>query len=197
MMMDLDPSGDARALTTAELEELVGMKLGSSKIEFVGFGQRAWRKVADGWLEYPEYPKPGEKPKRRAAVPKCPTPSYVRRAEFVREVDGDSFFVRLDHGKFPVTRSVDEIEVRVRGLFCPELDEPRGEDARSLTTVTLTSATEIVVETFRTKGGGGKGSFGRTVADVWVDGRLLADIVIAAGLGAAVDLAGKYGDAAA
>jgi hypothetical protein len=195
MMREGTPPGDVRALTTSELEELVGIRLGSSKIEFVGFGKRAWRKLADGWLEYPEYPMPGEKPKRQAA-PTRPDPSYVRRAEFVREIDGDSFIVRLDHGKFPVTRSTDEIEVRVHGLFCPELHEPKGEDARSLTTVTLMGAKEIVVETFRTKGGGGIGSFGRTVADVWVDGRRLADIIIAAGLGSPVDAAGKFGDAA-
>ncbi len=108
----------------------------------------------------------------------APIPSYVRRATFVDPVDGDSFWLRLDHGRFPSTRSEDTIHVRVKDLWCPELNEPDGPEAAKFTTDTLAGAQRIIAQTY-------KGSFARTVADVWVDDVLLAHRVIAAKLGSA------------
>ena len=110
----------------------------------------------------------------------APEPCYVRKAQFVAPVDGDSFYVRLDHGSFPNTRSEDTIEVRVLDLWCPELDEPGGPEAADFTTSVMRQAAKIVVQTFRTKGDKGKGSFARTIGDVWVDDERLADVVVGA-----------------
>lgn len=106
----------------------------------------------------------------------APEPAYVRKAEFIAAHDGDTITLRLDHGRFPAVRSVDEVPIRIRGLFCPELRERGGPDARAFVEDVLRRAHSIVVQTY-------KGSFERTVGDVWVDGELLAGIVIAAGHG--------------
>jgi endonuclease YncB( thermonuclease family) len=105
-----------------------------------------------------------------------PTPAYVRRATFVSNHDGDTVVLALDHGKFPTSRAVTEAELRLRGVACPELSEPGGAEAAEFTRSTLAGAQRITVQTYR-------GSFARTVADVWVDGQPLADLIVAAGMG--------------
>lgn len=105
-----------------------------------------------------------------------PIPAYVRKATFVSNHDGDTVTLALDHGRFPTSRAVTEAELRIKDLFCPELSEAGGAEAAEFTRNTLASAQRIVVQTY-------KGSFARTVADVWVDGESLADRVVAAGHG--------------
>lgn len=106
-----------------------------------------------------------------------PTPSYIRKAEFVEGHDGDSFWLRLDHGKYPLTRSEDTIYVRLRDIYCPELKDPNGGPAaEAFTTSTLAGAQRITVRSL-------KPSFARTVADVWVDGQPLAKLIADAGHG--------------
>lgn len=115
---------------------------------------------------------------------------YTRRAEWVSPVDGDSFFVRLDHGRFPVTRSVDEPQIRVRDLYAPELGKPGGVEAAKFTHDLMAAAQRITVRTYRTRTGRTIGSFARVVADVWADGESVAEAVIAAGHGRATPEAG-------
>jgi endonuclease YncB( thermonuclease family) len=105
-----------------------------------------------------------------------PVPAYVFLAEYVSNHDGDTVTLRLDHGRFPTSKAVTEAELRIRGLYCPELSEPGGAEARDFTRETLRVAQRLVVQTYR-------GSFARTVADIWVDGVPLTDLVIAAGHG--------------
>ena len=105
-----------------------------------------------------------------------PTPAYVRRATFIGNHDGDTVVLALDHGKFPTSKTVTECDIRVKGLYCPELSEPGGAEAAEFTRGLLAGAQRITVQTY-------KGSFARTVADVWVDGRLLTDVVVEAGFG--------------
>lgn len=107
-----------------------------------------------------------------------PVPSYVRKAQYLGLHDADTIWLALDHGRFPTSRSVTEAELRIRNLWCPELDKPGGPEAAAFVHDVLTRAERIVAQTYRA-------SFARTVADVWVDGRSLADLVIAAGHGTA------------
>jgi len=114
----------------------------------------------------------------------APVPSYVRLAELVEVHDGDTQIYRLDHGKFPKVRSCDEVPIRVRNLFCAEMNTKEGQDAREHAFKLLTPAKEIVVETFRSRTGATfLGSMERTVGDVWFDGELLADRMVADGFG--------------
>jgi endonuclease YncB( thermonuclease family) len=106
-----------------------------------------------------------------------PVPAYVRKAEFISAHDGDTVTLRLDHGRFPSVRSVDEVPIRVRNLYCPELSEEGGPEARDFAHEILSGAQRITVQTY-------KGSFARTVADIWVDGQLYAELAVAAGHGA-------------
>jgi hypothetical protein len=105
-----------------------------------------------------------------------PVPAYVRNATFVGNHDGDTLLLALDHGRFPTSKTVTECDIRVRGLYCPELSEAGGGEAAEFTRNVMMGARRITVQTY-------KGSFARTVADVWVDGRLLAEIVQTAGHG--------------
>lgn len=105
-----------------------------------------------------------------------PVPAYVRNATFVSNHDGDTLVLALDHGKFPTSRAVTECDIRVKGLYCPELSEPGGTEAAEHARALLEAASRITVQTY-------KGSFARTVADVWVDGQLFAETMVAAGHG--------------
>ena len=88
--------------------------------------------------------------------------------------DGDTCRLALDQGLetawFPW--------LRVKGLFCPELAEPGGHEAREFTAQTLAAARDIRVTVF------GR-SFARWVSLIEVDNIDLAGIVIAAGHGTA------------
>lgn len=105
-----------------------------------------------------------------------PIPAYVYKAQFAGLHDADTIWLALDHGKFPTSRSVTEAELRIRNLWCPELDKPGGIEAAQFVADLLINASRIVAQTY-------KASFARTMADVWVDGAPLADLVIAAGHG--------------
>lgn len=107
-----------------------------------------------------------------------PEPAYVRLAEYVSVHDGDTVTLRLDHGKYPDSKAVTEAVLRVKGLFCPELNQPGGPEARDAAHDLFSHATRIVVQTY-------KGSFARTVADIWVNGMSFAELMIAAGHGTA------------
>lgn len=108
-----------------------------------------------------------------------PVPAYVRNARFVKAHDGDTATFALDHGTYPTSRAVTECDIRVRGLYCPELSEPGGAEAAEHARTLLEQASRITVQTY-------KGSFARTVADVWTDGVLFADLMVAAGHGSRV-----------
>lgn len=88
--------------------------------------------------------------------------------------DGDTVELMLD--------AAEEVghhpQLRVRNLYCPELGQPGGLISRVFTVETIRSAKNITA-IIRGR------SFARFVADVEVDGRSLADLVIAAGLGKA------------
>ncbi len=105
-----------------------------------------------------------------------PVPAYVSKATFVSNHDGDTVTLALDHGRYPTSKAITEAELRIRGLYCPELSQPGGHEAAEYVRAVLTGTQRIVVQTY-------KGSFARTVADVWVDGKLLSDLVIEAGHG--------------
>lgn len=105
-----------------------------------------------------------------------PIPAYAYLAKFISNHDGDTVTLALDHGKFPTSKTVTEAELRVKNLYCPELNQTGGVEAAEFVHSVLASAGHIVAQTY-------KGSFARTVADVWVDGKLLSEIVIEAGHG--------------
>ncbi len=105
-----------------------------------------------------------------------PVPQYVRNATFISNHDGDTLLLSLDHGKFPTSKAVTECDIRVKDLYCPELSEPGGAEAAEAARALLLAASRITVQTY-------KGSFARTVADVWVDGLPFAASMISAGHG--------------
>lgn len=86
--------------------------------------------------------------------------------------DGDSVRLVLDAGCDAAVHPW----LRVKGVYCPELRQPGGPEARAFTVATLAAATEVRVTTF------GR-SFARWVADISVDGHNLADLIVAAGHG--------------
>ena len=98
------------------------------------------------------------------------TPSYQYKAELIRAIDGDTFEFDVDLG-FSVHHHT---MVRLKGFFAPELNEPGGENARLAAEGFLKVSNRIIIITSKTKVGGDIQSFARWVADVYVDGELLA-----------------------
>lgn len=107
-----------------------------------------------------------------------PPINYARRVDKVIRVhDGDTYLFQLDQG----LGDGRETWLRLRGLDTPELDEPHGPEARDFAAELIGEATEIIVQTFKTKTGTDVMTFIRYVADVWLDGFSLADELRAAG----------------
>jgi endonuclease YncB( thermonuclease family) len=100
------------------------------------------------------------------------TPTYIYAASVVRVIDGDTYILDLDLGFHMHAH----IPIRLHGIDCPERSTPEGLLAQQAATSVLALATAIVVQTYRDQQ-----SFARWVADVWVDGYLLADVLRAMG----------------
>ena len=87
-------------------------------------------------------------------------PAYRYRAECLTVHDGDTFWSRLDLGTHVDRR----LWLRVRNLYCPELAQPGGPEARAYAE-TLLGGQALVVETFKDRQ-----SFARYIADIWIVG---------------------------
>lgn len=100
---------------------------------------------------------------------------HVNYATVVLVHDGDTFsaLVELDF----YVRIL--IKVRVHGLFCAELKEPGGPEARAAARGLLPEGSKITIQSYKDEQ-----SFTRWVCDVWAaDGRSFADVMNAAGFG--------------
>lgn len=109
-------------------------------------------------------------------MPDSPSPAYTYLARLVRVIDGDTYELELDFGKFTGVRVTATVTIRLAGVDTPERTEPGWTQAREFAADTLSHAGQITVRTY-------KSSFARTVADVWVAGQPLAELIIAAGHG--------------
>ncbi|MEJ7763898.1 MAG: hypothetical protein WKF86_00215 [Acidimicrobiales bacterium] len=101
------------------------------------------------------------------------TPAYRYRATLLRAIDADTFLLDVDLGfRIHVNQTI-----RLRGIDAPELSTEAGKAARRYVVDRFAAAADgIVVETYRDKQ-----TFARWVADVWVDGEPLADLLRVAG----------------
>ena len=121
-------------------------------------------------------------------------PSFYYRAKCLRVIDGDTYTFRVDLG-FNVWRKMD---VRLRGYSVAERNTRAGDEA-SLTAemALLLDPDAIVIRTHKTSTRAWSGlrdapcvmttgrdvrTFTRYVADVWVDGKSLVDILKEAGI---------------
>jgi endonuclease YncB( thermonuclease family) len=103
-----------------------------------------------------------------------PVINYARRVLLVKEVhDGDTYRFLLDQGLGDARESW----FRLNGIDTWELSQPGGLAARDFVAKLLFDAKEIVIMTYKTRTGTDITSFIRYVADVWVDGQLLQDIL--------------------
>jgi micrococcal nuclease len=99
-------------------------------------------------------------------------PAYQYRASLIRAIDGDTFELAVDVGFKIHNHAI----IRLRGIDTPERNTPEGKAAQAFAAHALTNAQQIVVRTFKDQQ-----SFARWVADIWIDGYPLADVLRAAG----------------
>lgn len=96
-----------------------------------------------------------------------------------RVYDGDTFFAGINAWP-PIIG--DHIGIRVAGIDTPEMRDKRpsiknlARNARALADSALTNAQKVELRAIR------RGKYFRIVADVYCDGRSLADLLISAGL---------------
>ena len=94
--------------------------------------------------------------------------------------DGDTFTIQVATWPSFFGRS---ISVRIRGVNCPELKSRnlttrnQAISAKNFTSKKLSNAKEIILENVA------RGKYFRLVADVWIDGHNLKDLLINSGLG--------------
>lgn len=100
-------------------------------------------------------------------------PAYRYRTELLRVIDGDTYVMRIDLG----FRVRVDLEIRLHAWSCPELSTPEGKVARTEAFKILSSASVIVIESYRDQR-----SFARWVADVYADGLALGPLLQEIGL---------------
>lgn len=108
-------------------------------------------------------------------------PVYIYRATVVRVTDGDTYRLSVDLG-FKVSIVID---LRVLGLFCPEVKGPSreaGERARVFAENLLPVGAPVLVQTTQLAGRDVK-TFDRYVGDVFIGGCSMAGLMVAAGMG--------------
>jgi endonuclease YncB( thermonuclease family) len=106
---------------------------------------------------------------------------FVRRAVVKRWIDGDTVKVLVDLG-FGVWQSA---TLRIVGVDCPERGTEGYGPAKFFASSIAPKDSEITVQTVKPGDASGQ-SFGRWLARVWaVDGRNVADVLIANGYGEA------------
>lgn len=101
--------------------------------------------------------------------------AYRYRATVDRVIDGDTYYLRIDLG----FRASIVVSVRVRDFDAPEMhgeDHPRGVAAKLAAETFLAMATQIVVVTYKDRQ-----TFARWVADVYLDGLSIVEVMNAAG----------------
>lgn len=91
--------------------------------------------------------------------------------------DGDTYLLEIDQG----CGDARELWVRLHNLDTWELSQPLGPAAKGAAEQALTQAKVVTIQTFKTSGGEDVTTFIRYVADVWVDGTPLVDILRAGG----------------
>lgn len=100
------------------------------------------------------------------------TPTYIYSASLVRVVDGDTFILDVDLGlKVHVV-----VPIRLRGFYAPERRTAAGARAATIAAELLADG-PLVVRTHKDQQ-----SFSRWIADVWVGGRHVADLMRDAGV---------------
>jgi endonuclease YncB( thermonuclease family) len=99
--------------------------------------------------------------------------SYVYRAEVFRVIDGDTYHMTIDLG-FRVSVT---LPIRLRGWNCAELNTQMGQKARDAVIEIFDNATDILVVSYHDRM-----SFARWMADVYVDGQSLGELLHVAGL---------------
>jgi micrococcal nuclease len=98
-----------------------------------------------------------------------------------RVLDGDTLEVEIDLG-FNV--NVEGVRLRIRGINAPELDKDgekaAGQESKKFLAL-LIEGQIVEVKTYKTKTGRDRKTFERYVADVFVDGKSVADTMVDAG----------------
>lgn len=126
-----------------------------------------------------------------------PTPNYAHRARYVaaaarERYDADSFRLELDLGSYVggAIRETLVVAIRLEGIDAVERNDERrtrtgrpiGLEARDFTIGQLLRAGEVIAQTVKPDLTGDLGgTFERTRAHVWADGRDLAELLDAAG----------------
>lgn len=101
-------------------------------------------------------------------------PTYIYRAALLRIVDADTYVMDIDLGM----RVHNEVNIRLHAFYAPESNTPAGVDATTAVQKIFEGKEgRIIVETFKDQL-----SFARWIADVYVDGIHVGELLKAAGI---------------
>lgn len=101
-------------------------------------------------------------------------PVYVYRAAPVRVIDGDTYVMTVDLGFYVSAR----LTIRLNGVNCPELREVGGPEAKAFVEGVMAGAGQVLLRSYKDRQ-----TFARWVADIWIDGTSLSDIIVNGGHG--------------
>ena len=109
----------------------------------------------------------------------APIPNYAHKATFVKAHDGDSFWLNVDFGQLTMGVKLElPMYIRLWGIDTWELSQPKGPEARDFTTLKLSTAQKITVQTIKPDGTQvGLEKYGRWLARVWADDDELQDLL--------------------
>jgi endonuclease YncB( thermonuclease family) len=103
-------------------------------------------------------------------------PTYIYRAVALprdkqRLLDGDTYWMDIDLG----VRTHAHWKIRLRNYSCVERGDPGGLAAQDFALSHLYAALQVVIQTYKDRL-----SHDRWVADAWIDGRSLGEILVQA-----------------
>ena len=102
---------------------------------------------------------------------------FIRSATVERVIDGDTLILLVDLGYSVYSRQ----HIRLKDVNCPEVvgkDKAKGLEASAFLFNLLPKGTQVIVHSFKQKK-----SFDRYVADVYLNERNIADILVEEGHG--------------
>lgn len=105
------------------------------------------------------------------------TPVYLYRAvplprDKQRLLDGDTYWLDVDLG----LRVHAHWKIRLRNYSCAERGPAGATEAQEAALTALYGASQVIIQTYKDRL-----SHDRWVADVWVDGRLLGEVLVLGG----------------
>lgn len=103
-----------------------------------------------------------------------PTKLYCYESSLIRVIDGDTIYLKVDHG----FRTYTDRSVRLNRIDAPEIrgkEKVDGQKAKAFVEDVLNNCSQITLQSQKVD------SFGRAIGEIWADDQNLSDLLVSEG----------------